>query len=141
MDIVKNVKEVGTEAQKSLEKIGVKVADTFDNLVSYLPFSNIAKKENSNYHLEVDLPGVDKNDIEIKVEDGILRVSAVRKYKNELTRDNYYVCESVFGKFERSYVLPDSVNTEKVDAKFDSGVLSIELEKTQKAKPKKISIK
>ena len=58
-----------------------------------------------------------------------------------MTRDNYYVCESSFGKFERRYVLPDSVDSEKVSAKLDDGRLTIELQKTKKAQAKSISIK
>jgi len=141
MDIVKTAKEIGSDVEKGVESIANKVADTFDNLASHLPFSNIAKKEDSSFHLEVDLPGVAKEDIDIKVEDNILVVSAIRKYKNELTRDDYYICESSFGKFERRYALPDSVDTNKVDAKLKDGSLIIELQKTKKAKPRSISIK
>lgn len=141
MDIVKTAKEIGSDVEKGVESIANKVANTFDNLASHLPFSNIAKKEDSSFHLEVDLPGVAKEDIEIKVEDNILVVSAIRKYKNELTRDDYYVCESSFGKFERRYALPDSIDTSKVDARLDDGRLIVELQKTKKAKPRVISIK
>ncbi len=141
MNIVKSTKDIGSKIEKSVEVVANKVADTFDNLASHLPFSNLAKKEDSSFHLEVDLPGVKKEDVDIKVEDGILIVSALRKYKNEITRENYYVCESAFGKFERRYVLPESVDTDKVSASLDDGRLTIELQKTKKAKPKSISIK
>ncbi len=141
MDIVKNVKNLGSEIEKGVEVVANKVSNSFDNLASHLPFSNLAKKEDSSFHLEVDLPGIKKEDIDIKVEDNILVVSAIRKFKNELTRDNYYVCESSFGKFERRYALPESVDTNKVNAKLEDGRLSIELQKTKKAKPKSISIK
>ncbi len=141
MDIVKNAKEIGTEIEKGVEVVANKVSDTFSNLASHLPFSNLAKKDDSSFHLEVDLPGVKKEDIDIKLEDGILVVSAVRTYKNELTRDDYYICESSYGKFERRFVLPESVDTEHVNANLDNGRLVIELQKTQKAKPKSIAIK
>lgn len=141
MDIVKTAKEMGSNVEKGVETITNKLVNTFDNLASHLPFSNIAKKEDSSFHLEVDLPGVTKEDIDIKVEDGILAISAIRKYKNELTRDDYYICESSFGKFERRYALPESVDTSKVDAKLVDGRLIVELQKTKKAKPRVISIK
>lgn len=140
MDIVKSAKEIGSDIEKGVEAVANKVTDTFDNLASHLPFSNIAKKEDSSFHLEVDLPGIAKEDIDITVEDGVLSVSAIRKYKNELKRENYYLCESSFGKFERRYILPDSVDTDKVDAKFDDGRLVLELQKTKKAKPKSIAV-
>ena len=141
MDIVKTAKEMGSNVEKGVETITNKLVNTFDNLASHLPFSNIAKKEDSSFHLEVDLPGVTKEDIDIKVEDGILAISAIRKYKNELTRDDYYICESSFGKFERRYALPESVDTSKVDAKLVDGRLIVELQKTKKAQPRGISIK
>lgn len=141
MDIVKSAKEIGNEIEKGVEVVTNKVSETFDNLASHLPFSNLAKKEDSSFHLEVDLPGVKKENIEIKIEENVLVVTALRKFKNELTRDNYYVCESSFGKFERRYMLPESVDTDKVDAKLEDGRLVVELQKTKKAKPKSISIK
>jgi len=141
MDIVKTAKNLTQEVEKGVEVVGKKVSETFDNLASHLPFSNLAKKEDSTFHIEVDLPGVKKEDIDLKVEDDILVITAIRKFKNELTRDNYYVCESSFGKMERRFALPESVDTSKIDASFEDGRLEIELQKTQKAKPKNISIK
>jgi len=141
MDIVKSTKNIANEIEKGVEVVTKKATEAFDNLASHLPFSNLAKKEDSTFHLEVDLPGVKKEDIDIKIEDNILVVSAVRRYKNELTKDDYYICESSFGKIERRYSLPESIDTNKVDAKFEDGRLELELEKTKKAKPKSISIK
>jgi len=141
MDIVKSAKELGTEIEKGVEIASKKVSEAFDNLASHLPFSNLAKKEDSTFHLEVDLPGVKKEDVEIKIEDDVLIVSAVRKYQNELTKDDYYICESSFGKIERRYVLPDSIDKENIQARLDNGRLEIELEKNAKAKPRTISIK
>jgi len=83
----------------------------------------------------------EKEDVEIKIEDDVLIVSAVRKYQNELTKDDYYICESSFGKIERRYVLPDSIDKENIQARLDNGRLEIELEKNAKAKPRTISIK
>jgi len=141
MDIVKSAQNISSELEKGVEIVGKKVADTFDNLVSHLPFANLAKKEDSTFHVEVDLPGVKKEDIDIRVEDNVLVVSAIRTYKNELSRDDYYICESSFGKIERRFVLPESIDTKKIDASFNDGRLEIELQKTQKAKPKSIKIK
>jgi HSP20 family protein len=141
MDIVKNAKEIGNEIEKGVELVSNKVSEAFDNLASHLPFSNLAKKEDSTFHLEVDLPGVSKEDINVNVEEDILVVSAVRKFRNELTRDDYYICESSFGKIERRYALPDNIDTENIEATYEDGRLVIELQKTQRAKPRSIAIK
>ena len=141
MDIVKNAKNVGSEIEKGVEVVGKKVSEAFDNLASHLPFSNLAKKEDSTFHIEVDLPGIKKEDIDIKVEDDMLIVTAIRQYKDELTRDDYYICESSFGKMQRRFSLPENIDTSKIDASYDDGRLEIELHKTEKAKPKSIQIK
>jgi len=141
MNIVKSAKEITNDIEKGVEVVGKKVANAFDNLASHLPFSNLAKKADSTFHLEVDLPGVRKEEINIQIEDDVLIVSAVRKYQNELSKDDYYICESSFGKIERRYVLPESVDKESVNASFTDGRLEIELQKTAKAKPRSISVK
>lgn len=140
MDIVKSAKEIGEDIEKGVEVASKKVSDLFDNIASHLPFSNLAKKEDSTFVIEVDLPGVKKEDMDINVEDGILVVSAIRSYQNELSRDDYYICESSFGKIERRFTLPESIDSDKIDAKLVDGRLEIKLEKVQKAKPKKIAI-
>ena len=141
MDIVKTTKKLGNEIEKGVEVVSNKVAETFDNLASHLPFANLAKKEDSTFHVEVDLPGVKKEDIDVKVEDDVLVVSAVRHYKNEVTRDDYYVCESSYGKLERRFALPENIDSESIAATYNDGRLEIELQKTKKAKPRSISIK
>ena len=141
MEITKNVKNIGSEIEKGAEVVGKKVSEAFNNLASHFPFANFAKKENAAFHIEVDLPGVTKEEIDLKIEDDILVVSAVRNYKNELSSDSYYICESSFGKIERRFELPENIDTEKVSANFKDGRLEIELQKTEKSKPKSISIK
>ena len=141
MDIVKTTKKLGNEIEKGVEVVSNKVTETFDNLASHLPFSNLAKKEDSTFHVEVDLPGVKKEDIDVKVEDDVLVISAVRHYQNEVSRDDYYVCESSYGKLERRFVLPENIDSESINASYENGRLEIELQKTKKAKPRSISIK
>ncbi len=141
MEISKTAKQLGSKIEKGAELVINKVSDTFDNLASHIPFSNLAKKEDNTFHIDVDLPGVDKKDVNIYVEDNVLIVSAIRHYKNELSRDDYYLCESSFGKFERRYALAENIDKEKIDAKLDDGRLSIELHKTESSKMKSISIK
>jgi len=141
MEMTKNVKNIGSEIEQGVKVVGKKVSEAFDNLASHLPLANLAKKENAAFHIEVDLPGVTKEDIDLRVEDDILVVSAVRYYKNELNNDSYYICESSFGKVERRFTLPENIDTQNVSASFNDGRLEIELQKTKKAQPKSIAIK
>ncbi len=75
------------------------------------------------------------------MEDNVLVISAVRHYKNELTKDDYYVCESSFGKLERRFMLPDNIDADTIEAEYKDGRLEVELQKTKKAQPKSISVK
>ena len=141
MDVTKAAKDVAHKVEEKVEK-GLEVAkETFANVASHLPFANLAKRDNDTFDIEVDLPGVDKKDIELKVEDNILTVKAVRRFKNEVKRDDYYLCESDFGLISRSFTLPEGIDKDKIDAKYEDGRLYIKLEKEESRKSKSITVK
>jgi len=141
MDMVKTAKEIGTAVEEKVEQ-GLEVAkETFANVASHLPFANLARKGNDSFKVEIDLPGVKKEDIELNIEDNILTVKAVRKMKNEVKKEDYYLCESNFGLISRAFVLPEGIDRSKVDAKYEDGRLYITLEKEESRKAKSISVK
>ena len=141
MDIVKSAKEVGSKVEEKLEH-GIEVAkETLGNVASHLPFANLAKKGSDTFKIEIDLPGVEKKDIDIKIENNYLVVNATRKMKNEVNKDDYYLCESSFGRISRSFLLPDTIDTDKVEADLKDGRLYITLEKEESKKAKSIAIK
>ena len=90
------------------------------------------------YHIEVDLPGVKKEDINIQVEDNILVVSGERKVKKEMKEENYYKIESSFGSFSRSFSLPEEVDVENIHAENEDGVLEVIVPKLESAKVDKV---
>ena len=89
----------------------------------------------------VELPGVDPKEVEVSVEDSTLTISGERRFSSEVTEESYHRIERRYGAFSRAITLPQTVDTGKVDARFDEGVLTIEVAKVEKAKPKKIQIK
>ena len=141
MNIVKNMKEVGSDIEHSLESGIKKGKEVFENVASHLPFANLAKKDHGTFAVEVDLPGVKKGDIDISVDGNKLNVSAVRNVKKEVKEDDYYMQESFYGKIARTFILPDDIDKEDVDAKLEDGRLYITLNKIQTAQPKKITVK
>ncbi len=141
MELVKKAKEIGNNVEEKLEQGVEVVKETFANVASHLPFANLAKKGSDSFTIEVDLPGVDKKDIELKVEDNTLTVNAVRRFKNEVKRDDYYLCESNFGLISRTFTLPEGIDKDKIDATFKNGRLYINLEKEESRKAKSISVK
>ena len=108
-------------------------------VISLLPI--LLKKEADTFEIEIDLPGVDKNDIELQVEDNILTVKAIRKMKNEVKKEDYYLCESSFGLISRAFVLPEGIDPGSIDAKYEDGRLYVSLEKEESRKAKSISVK
>jgi HSP20 family protein len=89
----------------------------------------------------VELPGIDPNDVEVSVEDATLTISGKREFSAEVNEENYHRIERRYGAFARAITLPQTVDTDRVDAHFDRGVLTIEVAKAERAKPKKIEVK
>ena len=107
---------------------------------SFTPAVN-EKVDEKGYYLEVDLPGVKKEDIDISVNDGILTIAGERKFEKKEEKENYTRIESFFGRFERSFKLPPDADLDNIEAKYEDGVLKIFIPKKQKPEGKKIEIK
>jgi HSP20 family protein len=90
--------------------------------------------------LRADLPGLDKDDVNIEVKDGVLTVSGDRKSEHEERTDGYYRVERAFGSFSRSMTLPDNVDADSIVADFDKGVLEVRIPKPEERKPHRIEI-
>ncbi|MBD3794194.1 MAG: Hsp20/alpha crystallin family protein [Campylobacterales bacterium] len=96
------------------------------------------------YHIEVDLPGVKKEDIKVDIKEDRIVISGEKKIKEELNEENYYKVESFYGTFKRSFALPESVDTENIHAESDNGVLEVtipKLDKPEVEKTKRIKVK
>ena len=131
---------------------GFKHLDSFlDNFIEntgsllktdFAPSVNTREGEHA-YHVEVDLPGVKKDDINVDVKDNIVIISGERKTKKEVKEEDYYKVESSYGKFERSFTLPENVDIENIHAESEDGVLEVVIPKLAKAEKqsKKIEIK
>ena len=94
------------------------------------------------YMIRADLPGVDKKDIDVKLENGVLSIRGekrVEKETGEGTRQHRR--ERFHGTFARSFTLPDAVKADAVDASYKDGVLTLQIPKMEQAKPKSIDIK
>jgi len=107
-----------------------------ENVATFAPKVNTREGEFA-YHLDVDLPGVKKEDIHIDIKENVLTVSGERNFKEEVKEEDYYRVETRFGKFSRSFTLPDDADIENIEASSDSGVLEVVIPKL--AKPKNIT--
>ncbi len=110
--------------------------------LAFIPVVNTREADDA-YYIEVELPGVKKEDINIDVNENTLTISGERKIKEEHKDDVFYKVESYYGKFERNFELPEDADLDNIEAKFENGVLEIKIPKVVKVenKPKKIEIK
>ena len=106
---------------------------------NFVPAVNVYEDEHT-INIEADLPGIQEKDIDLSLENNVLTISGERKLENEEKKENFHRIERSYGRFTRSFTLPNTVDTENVNASFDSGVLKIALNKREEAKPKQIKI-
>jgi len=99
------------------------------------------QENEKEYLMEVELPGLSEKDIELKVEENLLTISSKKEESKEEKKDGYLLRERKRSEFCRSFVLPQDIDREKIDAKLASGLLKVVLPKTEKAQPKKIEVK
>ncbi len=106
------------------------------------PAIDVQEHENG-FAVTVELPGLKAEDVELKIENGVLSLIGEKKEEKEEGTEgsSRHVIERRYGRFERSFALPRGVDTEKVTAKFDDGILTVTVPKAASAKPKKIAIR
>jgi HSP20 family protein len=90
--------------------------------------------------MTVELPGIDEKDVELVLNDGVLTLKGEKRVEKEEKEKDYYLSERRYGAFSRSLRLPESVDTGKIEATFDKGVLKIVVPKRAEAKAKKTKI-
>jgi HSP20 family protein len=106
----------------------------------FLPAVDIRETQDA-LTLIAELPGLKRENVHITLENSVLTISGERTFEKDAKEENYHRIERAYGTFSRSFTLPANVATEKVDASFTDGVLTITLPKSDEAKPRKISIK
>lgn len=91
--------------------------------------------------LKLEVPGIRREDLDIRIEGRNLTVRGERKFESEEKEENFHRIERRYGSFVRSFTLPATIDTESVDAQSTDGVLTISLAKKPEAKPKQIQVK
>jgi HSP20 family protein len=97
-------------------------------------------EQDGNLVLKAELPGIDPKDVDVRVENNVLNLTGERKFENEVKREQYHRVERAYGRFSRSFTLPNVVDTARIKAEFKDGLLRVVMPKREEAKPKQISI-
>ena len=143
---VRDLLDIEREFNRMLNSFGIRVrsdeeeADSNYESAEWMPLTDIYE-DGDHFKLKLDIPGVDKNDVKISYSNGQLTITGERKQEKESGNLKYHRVERTFGKFYRSFTLPQKIEEDKIDAEFKNGQLVINIPKSEEAKPKQIDIK
>ena len=98
-------------------------------------------EEKDEIVVKAELPGIDKENIEVNLTDHTLTIKGEKKKEEEVKEENYYRSERSYGSFFRTLELPTAVHGDKVKASFKNGILEVRMPKTEEAKAKEIKVK
>jgi len=106
------------------------------------PAVDVAESDKA-YELTAELPGLSEKDLDLKLANGVLTIKGEKQEEKEEKKRDYYISERRYGAFERSFRLPEGIDTDKIEASFKNGVLKVTLPKTPEAQKtvKKIDVK
>lgn len=129
------------------------VRNLFDNFLDFpkewefpmtggelFPFVDISETP-QQYNIRAEIPGMKKEDIKISVNRNVLTLSGEKKEEKKTEGEKFHRSESFYGSFQRSFVLPDGIKSDKVEANFKDGVLSVIIPKSEETKAKSVEIK
>src|SRR5208337_4103549 len=121
------------------EPYGTEAPEEALTTTSFAPPVDIYEDEH-DITLKMEVPGIDEKDIDVRMENNTLTVHGERKIEKEEKEENFRRVERQYGSFTRTFTLPTTVDSEKVSASYDKGVLKITLPKKAEAKPKQIKV-
>jgi HSP20 family protein len=113
--------------------------DVWNTDTVWSPAVDITETENG-YEVKAEIPGMKKDEIKINYEDDMLTLSGERNHEKEEKNKNYHRIERHYGKFQRSFYLPKHVKADVIKANYKNGVLTVNIPKSEEAKPKEIAI-
>ena len=109
-------------------------------IADWVPSVDISETE-EEFRIKVELPGLKNDDVKVSIHDGVLTIQGERKMEREEKNKKFHRVERAYGRFARSFTLPDNVDENTVSAKHEDGVLNVRLGKTEEAKPRTIEVK
>ena len=118
------------------DPMGTRTEDAFG---AWAPPVDIFEKD-QNLVIRAEVPGVNKSDIDVRIENGVLTLRGERRQEKEISDENAYRLERTYGAFTRSFSLPTTVDASRIEAVYKDGVLELKVPKLEAAKPKKVEI-
>lgn len=98
------------------------------------------RETGDSYLVSAELPGLSKDDVQITIENNVLKLTGERRFEKEVKEEEFHRVERAYGSFSRAFALPTRVDPERVEAGFKDGILTITVPKAAEARPRKIEI-
>ncbi|MDD3372011.1 MAG: Hsp20/alpha crystallin family protein [Alphaproteobacteria bacterium] len=134
---------IGRALQRSLEDGWQSLPPTFATEAASMSMALDVKEDDKAFHVTAELPGLTDKDVDVSFEDGLLTIRGEKKISREEKNDTWHIVERSSGSFARRLSLSASIDADKIEAKFDKGVLSVTLPKLpeEKTTARKIQVK
>lgn len=135
--------------QPGRDVFGKRFSDIMDEFFSdavatrqnaFAPSIDISETDNQ-YMIDVEVPGMRKEDIDLNIENNTLTISGERKFEKKEDNKQYHRVESHYGSFSRSFTLPENVKVDSISASYNNGILNITVDKSEQQMKKQIKIK
>jgi len=134
-DLINFEREINKMFNEFDNLFGLRLRDVEDQNLVWMPSTDIAEYD-ERYEIKMDFPGLTKEDVKISYNDGQLTISGERKFESDNKDVKYHRIERSYGKFFRSFSVPNKIKEDKIEANFKDGLLTIILPKAEEAKPK-----
>jgi HSP20 family protein len=106
---------------------------------SWVPPTDVSEDANS-IRISMELAGVNPDDVRISLENNVLTVRGEKQQEEEESDDRVHRIERIYGMFQRTFVLPNTVDPERIEARYENGVLTVSIPKTERARPREIPV-
>ncbi|VAW45265.1 hypothetical protein MNBD_GAMMA03-402 [hydrothermal vent metagenome] len=134
----REIEELLERYDRSSRKTLTKADDKSFEINDWTPVVDIHETED-NFMVKAELPSVEKEDVSVNIENGLLTIKGEKK--SEVEDKKHHRVECTYGTFIRSFTLPQSISEEKIEAEYKNGVLYLTLPKVEEAKPNQIEVK
>lgn len=133
------LREIQQQMDRLMEEFAAWPVSEFQPTGSIAPRCNMSE-DSGHYYINVEMPGISKDQIKVELNNNILSISAERKEEKKHEDEKQYYSEFSYGSFYRAMTLPSQVDEKKIDATFENGVLHLKVSKSEATKSKQIAI-
>ncbi|MBF0428010.1 MAG: Hsp20/alpha crystallin family protein [Magnetococcales bacterium] len=127
--------------QGEINRLFEKDLDDSSGMMTQWPLRVDIREDEHHILVKADVPGMEQKDITVNVDNGRLTIAGERKFEDEQHKENYHRVERAYGRFSRSFQLPNTTDINAIQASYKNGVLEVILPKREEAKPRAIQVK